>query len=84
MVDAVAFIEMRQLIHISRHHMQIAGYAASRRIRSDKVSNADNSGIFRAAADFVALALLTPGASFDQRLLRVENAPRGFITNSLY
>ncbi|RUX33142.1 hypothetical protein EOA23_07915 [Mesorhizobium sp. M2A.F.Ca.ET.042.01.1.1] len=84
MVEAIAFIEMRQLIHISRHRMQIAGYAASRRNRSDKVSNADNSVIFRPAADFAALALLTPGTSFGQRLLRVENAPLGFITNSLY
>lgn len=64
--------------------MQVAGYAASRRTQSDKVINADNSVIFRAAADFVALALLTPGASFDQHLLRVESAPRAIVTNSLY
>ena len=64
--------------------MQIAGHVVSRRNPSDKVSNADNSGIFRATAGLVALALLTPGASFDQRLLRVESAPSGFITNSLY
>jgi hypothetical protein len=64
--------------------MQIAGYVASRRNPSDKVSHADNSVISRGTMSLVALVLLTPGASFDQRLLRVENAPCGFITNTLY